>query len=179
MSGRRSLLGRRRLRDKLRYMVDRAFTREFMAQLALFLLLITVVTAIGMTAIFFGLFARENEHVEAIPRGIDGGFFDALWWSVNHVLSLPEFERMYGASAAVLVYSFLLSLMGVATFGILISLINNSIRNRVDAGFVLSLANGGLVIEYNDAYPLAPEIRQRGDELVGAISSGAVVPPAS
>jgi SulP family sulfate permease len=52
---------------------------------------------------------------------------------MNHVLALPKFERMYGASPIVLVYSFLLSVMGIAVFGTLISLINNYMRNRVEA----------------------------------------------
>lgn len=41
----------------------------------------------------------------------------------------------------------------------------------------LTLGNGGLVIEYSDGYSLAPEIRQRADQLVADIISGAVVPP--
>ncbi|MEM9613768.1 MAG: BMP family ABC transporter substrate-binding protein [Actinomycetota bacterium] len=43
--------------------------------------------------------------------------------------------------------------------------------------FTANLANGGLVIEYNDGYPLAPEIRQRGDELVAGIINGSVAVP--
>jgi Trk K+ transport system NAD-binding subunit len=123
----------RRLRARARYFLDRAFDREFAAQLGLFVLLVFFVALIGMTAIFFGLFAPQNAQVEAIPRGLDQGVLDAFWWSINHVLSLPEFERMYGASGVVLLYSFLLSVVGIAVFGILISLINNSMRNRVDA----------------------------------------------
>jgi Trk K+ transport system NAD-binding subunit len=123
----------RRIRARARYIVDRAFAREFAAQLGLFVLLVFVVTLIGMTAVFFGLFSPQNAEVTAIPRDIDGSFLDALWWSVNHVLSLPEFERMYGASGIVLAYSFALSLVGVAVFGILISLINNSMRSRIDS----------------------------------------------
>jgi hypothetical protein len=123
----------RRIRARTRYFFDRAFDREFAAQLGLFVVLVIVVTLIGMTAVFFGLFAPHNADVASIPRDIDSGIFDAFWWSVNHVLSLPEFERMYGASGVVLAYSFMLSLLGIAVFGILISLINNSMRNRVDA----------------------------------------------
>ncbi len=41
----------------------------------------------------------------------------------------------------------------------------------------LTLANGGLVIEYNEAYALPPEARQRADQLVADIASGAIVPP--
>jgi Trk K+ transport system NAD-binding subunit len=123
----------RRLRARARYFLDRAFDREFAAQLGLFVLLVIVVALIGMTAVFFGLFSSENEQVAGIPRDLDQGVLDAFWWSINHVLSLPDFKRMYGASGVVLLYSFVLSVVGIAVFGILISLINNSIRSRVDA----------------------------------------------
>lgn len=122
-----------RFRARARYLLDRAFDREFPAQMGLFVLLVLVVTIIGTTVVFFGLFSPRNEAVTAIPRDVDRGVLDALWWSMNHVLALPKFERMYGASPIVLLYSFLLSLIGIAIFGTLISLINNYMRNRVDA----------------------------------------------
>ena len=40
----------------------------------------------------------------------------------------------------------------------------------------LTLANQGLVIEYNEAYPIPAEVRQRGDELVAEIAAGSIVP---
>jgi basic membrane protein A len=58
------------------------------------------------------------------------------------------------------------------------------IVNDIDTGqpggrtYTADLANGGLAIEYNEAFPLPEPIRQRGDELVAAIVSGAVTPPA-
>ena len=42
------------------------------------------------------------------------------------------------------------------------------------ASYTATLANGGLVIEYNPDYPLAAEIRQRGDQVAADVSSGAV-----
>ena len=42
----------RRIRARIRYLFDRAFDREFAAQLGLFVLLVCVVTLAGMTAIF-------------------------------------------------------------------------------------------------------------------------------
>ena len=42
-------------------------------------------------------------------------------------------------------------------------------------GFVADLANGGLVIDYNPAYALRPDVRQRADELTAQIASGALV----
>ena len=122
----------RDLGERIRYLVDRAFAREFAGQLMLFLLLVIVFTIIGMTATFFGLFSAENSEVVGIRRGIDGGFWDSLWWSMQHVLSLRTLERMYGASGPILAYTVTLSIVGLAVFGILVSLINNTMRNRIE-----------------------------------------------
>ncbi len=42
---------------------------------------------------------------------------------------------------------------------------------------VADIANGGLVIEYNPGYALAPEIKAKGDDLVNQIVAGTLVPP--
>ena len=53
----------------------------------------------------------------------------------------------------------------------------------IDAGIqqgrslVADLGNGGLVIEYNPGYTLAPEVKAKGDELVNRIVAGTLVPP--
>jgi hypothetical protein len=121
------------LRALVRYLIDRAFAREFAGQFLLFLVLVVTVTLLGMTAVFFGLFAPENADIRVIPRQIDQGFWDSLWWSLNHVLRLRGFERMYGASGVVLAYAFFLSLMGLVVFSVLISLINQTIKGRIEA----------------------------------------------
>lgn len=120
------------LAERARYLVDRAFAREFAGQLGLFLLLVIVFTIIGMTATFFGLFSAENVDVRGIRRGIDAGFWDSLWWSLQHVLSLRALERMYGATGPILAYTISLSIVGLAVFGILVSLINNTMRSRIE-----------------------------------------------
>ncbi len=89
-------------------------------------------TLIGMTATFFGLFSDENAHIVGIPRDIDEGFWDSLWWSLHQVIRLRAFEQMYGASAPILAYATFLSLMGLAVFGVLVSLINNAMRSRLE-----------------------------------------------
>ena len=122
-----------RLRARIRYLIDRAFAREFAGQLLLLFVLVITVTFIGMTAIFFGLHSEENAGISGIPRNIDRGFWDSLWWSLNQVLRLPGVQRMYGATATVLAYAFFLSIMGLAVFSILISLINNAMRTRIEA----------------------------------------------
>ncbi len=55
----------------------------------------------------------------------------------------------------------------------------------IDAGtpngraMVATLADGGLVVEYNPAYPLADPVKQRAEQLVADIKSGALVVPVS
>ena len=85
-----------------------------------------------MTAMFFGLFSDENAHIAGIPRDIDQGFWDSLWWSLHQVIRLRAFEQMYGASPPILAYATFLSLMGLAVFGVLVSLINNAMRSRLE-----------------------------------------------
>ncbi len=120
------------LRERLRYLVDRAFAREFLGQLLLFAVLVVIVTVIGMSAVAFGLFEAENAGVSGIPRELDRGFLDSLWWSLNQVLSLRGFQRMYGASAPILIYALILSVSGLAVFGLLVSIINNAMRSRIE-----------------------------------------------
>ena len=122
----------RKLQAKIRYRVDEAFARQFVGQLLLFFVLVVSVTVVGMTAMFFGLFSEENAAIDAIPRDIDAGVLDSLWWSLNQVLRLPGFQRAYGATLPVVMYSLFLSVMGLAVFSVLISLINNTIRSRIE-----------------------------------------------
>lgn len=56
-----------------------------------------------------------------------------MWWSLNQVLPLRGFERLYHASGVVLAYAFFLSLMGLVVFSVLISLINNTMLGRIEA----------------------------------------------
>ena len=121
------------LKARVRYLIDRAFAHEFAGQLLLLFVLVVTVTVFGMTAVFFGLFSEENANISGIPANVDRGFWDSLWWSLNQVLRLRGFERMYGATAAVLTYAFFLSVMGLVVFSILISLINNTMRSRIEA----------------------------------------------
>ncbi len=119
-------------RERLRYLIDRAFARETAGRLLLFTVLVIGVTLYGTTAIFFGLFGPENQHVDGIPREIDAGWADAAWWTIGYIVRLPAFEEMYGASAPILFYAVTLSIMGLAVFGVLVSLINNGMRRRIE-----------------------------------------------
>jgi len=122
-----------KLQENIRYLVDQAFARKFVGQSLLFLTLVVSVTLIGMTAAFFGLFSEENSHISSIPHEIDAGFWDSLWWSLNQVMRLPGFEQAYGATAPVVIYALFLSLMGLVVFSVLISLINNTMRSRIES----------------------------------------------
>ncbi|MGI9596731.1 MAG: BMP family lipoprotein, partial [Acidimicrobiales bacterium] len=42
--------------------------------------------------------------------------------------------------------------------------------------YTANLANGGLLIEYNPDYQMAPEFRQRADQLTAAIADGSIKP---
>jgi hypothetical protein len=121
------------LKARGRYLLDRAFARAFAGQLTLLFVLILSVTLVGMTAVFFGLFSSENAHIVGIPREVDGGFWDSLWWSLNQVLRLRGFQEMYGATGPVMLYAFFLSFMGLVVFGTLVSLINNTMLSRMEA----------------------------------------------
>ncbi|HHJ17052.1 MAG TPA: hypothetical protein ENJ80_10175 [Gammaproteobacteria bacterium] len=123
----------RKIQENIRYLVDQAFARKFVGQSLLFLTLVVSVTLIGMTAMFFGLFSEENAGIRTIPRDIDRGVLDSLWWSLNQVMRLPGFEKAYGATVPVVIYSLFLSLMGLVVFSVLISLINNTMRSRIEA----------------------------------------------
>ncbi|RLA40601.1 MAG: hypothetical protein DRR06_17230 [Gammaproteobacteria bacterium] len=123
----------RKLQENIRYRVDQAFVHKFIGQFLLFLTLVILATLTGMTAMFFGLFSEENTGISSIPRDIDAGILDSLWWSVNQVMRLPGFKQAYGATAPVVIYSLFLSLMGLVVFSVLISLINNTMRSRIEA----------------------------------------------
>ncbi len=123
----------RKFQERLRYLIDQAFARQFIGQLLLFITLVFVVTLIGMTAVFFGLFSEENAAVKEIPRSIDSGFWDSLWWSLNQVVRLPGFANAYGATVPVLAYSLFLSFSGLVVLSVLISLINNTMHSRIQA----------------------------------------------
>lgn len=121
-----------KLKAKTRYLVDKAFARKYVGQFLLFISLVVPVTLLGATAMFFGLFSEENAAISSIPRDVDAGLLDSIWWSLNQVVRLPGFNRAYGATLPVVVYSLFLSLMGLVVFSVLISLINNTMRSRIE-----------------------------------------------
>ncbi len=120
-------------KERVRYALDELFAREIAGQVALFLTVVGVVILIGTTAVFFGLFAVENANVASIPRDVDAGFLDALWWSSKLVLNLPGLHQTYGATWPILIYALVLSFSSLASFAILISLVRTIIRRRLES----------------------------------------------
>ena len=42
--------------------------------------------------------------------------------------------------------------------------------------YVINFENGGLVLEYNDAYPVPDEVKALADQVIADIISGAITP---
>ena len=121
------------VRRKTRYLIDRAFAREFVGQALLMLVLMTIGIAIGMSAVFFGLFSEENATALGIPVDQADSFENALLWSLNQLFRALGFRTIYGSTGVLLIYSLVLSLGGLVLFSLLISMINNSMARRFDA----------------------------------------------
>ena len=123
----------KKIKEHSRYLIDRVFARKFAGQILLLIILVVSLTSFGMTAYFFGLFSAENAAVSGIPRNLDRGFLDSLWWSFSQVLFLEMFVPMYGATPVVIAYSLFLSIMGLVAFGILLSLIDHAVDSHIQA----------------------------------------------
>ena len=126
----------------LRYRIERLFVRDTVGQLMLLVFLVVLSTIIGMTAQLFGLFGEENLDVASIPRDIDGGFWDALWWTLQRVLYMSRLEMVYGGTAIIVVYSIFLTFVGMVVFATVFSLITTAINNTL-----LSLRKGDTVVK--------------------------------
>ena len=122
----------RKFQEKTRYLFDQIFAHKFFGQFLLLMSLSIIVILTGATAMLFGLFSEENANISSIPRDIDAGILDSLWWSLHQVIRLHGLEKAYGASTPVLIYSLFLSAMGLIVFSSLISLINNAMRSHIE-----------------------------------------------
>ncbi len=126
----------------VRYRIDRAFARGPAARFALLALMSVLVVAFGTLSIFFGLFSEENEHIEGIARVYGGGFVDAIWWSGKHIFDPTFFDYSYGATVPIVIFSLLVTLMGVVIFGSLVGFVSSAVEERLDA---LRKGNGPVV----------------------------------
>ncbi len=117
----------------IRYRIERLFVRDTVGQLILLLFLVVLSTFIGLTAQLFGLFGEGNLNVASIPRDIDGGFWDALWWTLQRVLYMSRLEQVYGGTAVIVVYSIFLTFVGMVVFATVFSLITTAISNTLES----------------------------------------------
>ncbi len=119
--------------EVLRYRLERLFVRETAGQLAIILFLVALATLIGMSAQFFGLFSEENMDVASIPRDIDSGFWDSLWWTLQRVLYLSRLETVYGGTLVIVIYAVFLTLVGMVVFATVLSLVTTVIANTTES----------------------------------------------
>ena len=126
----------------LRYRIERIFVRETGGQLVVLLFLIVLATLIGLSAQFFGLFSEENLDVASIPRDIDRGFWDALWWTLQRLLYLSRLETVYGGTPVIVIYAVFLTVVGMVVFATVLSLVTTVITNTMR-----SLRKGNTVVK--------------------------------
>lgn len=119
--------------ERLRYRLERLFVRETAGQLTIILFLVALATLIGMSAQFFGLFSEENMNVASIPREIDSGFWDTLWWTLQRVLYLSRLETVYGGTLVIVIYAVFLTLIGMVVFATVLSLVTTVIANTTES----------------------------------------------
>jgi len=116
----------------LQYQLNRLLARGSLVQYVLLALIGVFVVLVGINAWFVGLFSPEALRAEGIDDGIDGGMFDALWWSLKHVVDPGAFAEDYGAPWPVLLISLMLSVTGLAILGVFIGFITSSVQRRLE-----------------------------------------------
>lgn len=102
---------------RLRYRIERLFVRETCGQR------IMLATLIGLGAQLFGLFSKLNLDVASIPRNIDNGLRDALWWTLQRGLYLSRLETGFGGTEAIMIYAVFLTLFSMAVFATVLPLV--------------------------------------------------------
>jgi hypothetical protein len=122
----------KRYRDHFQYQLNRLFARGNGVRYLLLGAAFVVLALAGMNAWFFGLFSERSLAAEGIDAAYGGGFWDSLWWSVKHVIDPGAFSEDYGAPSPVLLISFLLSIFGLALFGVFIAFISTSVQHRLE-----------------------------------------------
>ena len=118
--------------QRLRYIIFVLSTTSNIFPYLFLLLLITIVVSFGMGAYYVGLFSPEALRAEGINNSIDGGFFDALWWSMKHILDPGALAENYGAPPMVIAFALFNSIMGLVITSALIGYIVNSIQSAVE-----------------------------------------------
>ncbi|MCF8480531.1 MAG: hypothetical protein K9H25_08880 [Rhodospirillum sp.] len=115
----------------LRYRLDMIFGMGLPAQLGL--LAVTAGTAATLGGVVFSLLLSDPDNADAagLPRSLDGGILDGLWWAARRVLDPGATENDYAAAWQLLLLSLCLTLVGMALFGTLIALVSTHVGQRL------------------------------------------------
>ena len=119
--------------NKFRYLIFLTLTTNSFFPYLFLLFLMCLVISFGMLSYYAGLFSAEALRAEGIDNLLGGGFIDAFWWSLKHVLDPGALSENYGAPLGVVIFALLNSMMGLALTGGLIGLIVNSLQNALEA----------------------------------------------
>ncbi len=120
------------LKDRFQYHFNRLFSRGTGLQYVVLAATFVALALAGTNAWFFGLFGDRALEAEGIDADFGGGFLDAFWWSVKHAIDPGAFSEDYGAPFAVLLISFVVSILGLALFGVFIAFISTSVQSRLE-----------------------------------------------
>ena len=115
--------------QRLKYLIFVLSTTSTIFPYLFLLLLISLVVSFGMGAYYVGLFSPDSLRAEGISNEIDGGFFDALWWSMKHILDPGALSENYGAPPLVIGFALFNSIMGLVITSALIGYIVSSIQS--------------------------------------------------
>lgn len=118
--------------QRLKYLIFVLSTTSNVFPYLFLFLLISLVISFGMGAYYVGLFSPSALQAEGIDNQIDGGFFDALWWSMKHILDPGALAENYGAPPLVIAFALFNSVMGLIITSALIGYIVNSIQSAVE-----------------------------------------------
>ena len=127
---------------RLRYLFVVNTRKNPVFPLFVMFVLLTIFTAIGMSAYFFGLLDPESLKAEGIAADYDNGFVDTLYWSLKHILDPGAFSEDYSASGAIIAIGFMNTLMGLIIVGGIIGFVINLIQSSME-----ELRRGGTAVQ--------------------------------
>jgi len=156
--------------QRLKYLIFVLSTTSNIFPYLFLFLLISLVVSFGMGAYYVGLFSPSALQAEGINNQIDGGFFDALWWSMKHILDPGALSENYGAPPLVIAFALFNSVMGLIITSALIGYIVNSIQSAVEAtrkGTSTIKENGHfLILGWNrKAVPILMHLAKLGEKI--------------
>jgi hypothetical protein len=138
---------------RLRYRVDQVFAMGLPVQLGIVGLISTLGALLGGVAFHALIPDPDNLDAQGLPRDLDGGLVDGLWWAARHVLDPGATEDDYAATWKLVTLGLVLSLLGMMLFGSVIALVATHLERRLrlladgtgpvmEEGHVLILGHG-------------------------------------